>query len=825
MHRIYILVLICVAFCVTLAKAHSSTLSPLQEAQILAIDVSGELLPPQELTQQILNDLAAIRKAYPIIADINYLPHYRPDELMVGISKDAAEQFKAGQYHGLDELNKQYGVIAIDANHIYHGSLNILVLKFDKIYNAELLSDIYEQANPEGLVYAEPDYVAGDSDTIHAEPPDYTFIEGWGDCPAGCINHRYWHFRVENGQVTLLQITGPDGPELLVPTQYATIQSAIDAANENDTIIVQPGTYYENINLKGKAIRLTSSDGPKVTIIDGNGTGPVVRCVSGEGPNTVLDSFTITGGKANSGSGMYNENSSPTIVNCIFRNNDANSNGGAMFNKNSRPLLTNCILWENNADNGGGIYDDNSSSAIGNCTFSQNSASGNGGELYASNGSNTITTNCIFREVYEPLIDDTPFEHGVRFIMINFPGPMIRASEDANITVAHSDVWGWSFYNFEGTIAADPCFADASAGNFRLRPDSPCIDAGDNNIISIGQTDLNRKARIFGTAVDMGALEYMPNLPPMACITRGDRTIEATGKNTKVLLDGSRSIDNDSMAGTNDDINSFEWFLRDPNAVTPSGEGPIFLPLPSSSYDPNDDIPIGSGEVIECNLPIGVYGVVLKVTDKAKQTSSIAVRITIKDAAPPVITLNGDETITINQKNKYYKERGATAFDKYGGKVRVVIGGDKVNTKQCGTYIVTYDAVDSSGNAAKQVRRTITVEDTKPPYFRLSIKPRILRPADHNMVQVTPKWTLRDNCDKSPEVKLSSILATENGVVVGDLNASMDIAVDTDRTIFLLADSSQKNIRRIYTITYTAADEWGNITTRQAKCIVPRHKD
>ena len=63
---------------------------------------------------------------------------------------------------------------------------------------------------------------------------------------------------------------------ITVPTNYPTIQSAINAANNGDTVLVSPGTYVENINFNGKAITVTSSSGPVTTIIDGNHNGTVV---------------------------------------------------------------------------------------------------------------------------------------------------------------------------------------------------------------------------------------------------------------------------------------------------------------------------------------------------------------------------------------------------------------------------------------------------------------------------------------------------------------------------------------------------------------------
>ncbi len=109
---------------------------------------------------------------------------------------------------------------------------------------------------------------------------------------------------------------------------YCAIQTAIDNAVETDEIVVAPGTYFETINFLGKAITLRSSDGP--VIIDGTGFFHVVKCVSGEGLDTILDGFTITGGNADGddypdylGGGMVNDNSSPTVTNCTFSGNSA----------------------------------------------------------------------------------------------------------------------------------------------------------------------------------------------------------------------------------------------------------------------------------------------------------------------------------------------------------------------------------------------------------------------------------------------------------------------------------------------------------------------
>jgi len=127
-----------------------------------------------------------------------------------------------------------------------------------------------------------------------------------------------------------------------VPTNFPTIQSAINAASNGDTVLVAPGTYVENINFSGKAITLTSSSGPAVTIIDGNHNGTVVTFNHSETASSVLSGFTIQNGLQDGGfgAGITVSSASPTITSNVIARNHAAAAIGIYVNGGS-PLITN----------------------------------------------------------------------------------------------------------------------------------------------------------------------------------------------------------------------------------------------------------------------------------------------------------------------------------------------------------------------------------------------------------------------------------------------------------------------------------------------------
>jgi len=170
-----------------------------------------------------------------------------------------------------------------------------------------------------------------------------------------------------------------------VPDDFPAIQDAIDAALDGDTIIVRPGTYVETIEFLGKAITLKSSDGPEVTIIDGDRSGSVVTFASGETEDSVLKGFTITNGKNNRGGGIFVSSASPRILSNIIADNLAEDIPGVDIDAM-----------------GGGIYCEDSTARIKGNTIDGNSTvtvdwyrNGWGGGIYCRNSDARITRNRI----------------------------------------------------------------------------------------------------------------------------------------------------------------------------------------------------------------------------------------------------------------------------------------------------------------------------------------------------------------------------------------------------------------------------------------------
>jgi len=136
-----------------------------------------------------------------------------------------------------------------------------------------------------------------------------------------------------------------------------------------------------------------------------------------------------------------------------------------------------------------------------------------------------------------------------------------------------------------------------------------------------------------------------------------------------------------------------------------------------------------------------------------------------------------------------------------------------------GGYVITL-VVNDGTEYSEPNDVMITVVDTTPPEFALSVNPTTLWPPSHQMVKITPTWTVSDKCDAMPGVSLVSISINESNTK-GNGRTDDDVQIGNDGSLYLRAERSGKGNDRVYTITYQASDDCGNATLRSATVTVP----
>jgi hypothetical protein len=191
--------------------------------------------------------------------------------------------------------------------------------------------------------------------------------------------------------------------ELLVPTQFPTIQGAIVAAQPGDTVLVTSGTYSESLNLGGKAITLRSTGGAANSfLIAPSANTAIISCISSETAATVIEGFTVL--NSNGAPGLKIVGASPTIRNCIVQNCQLASGNGAglqVSGTNPAPTFSNCYFISNKtlSGNGGAASLTAGVATFTNCYFQSNEANSDtdcrGGAVHAAGG-RMIATGCSF---------------------------------------------------------------------------------------------------------------------------------------------------------------------------------------------------------------------------------------------------------------------------------------------------------------------------------------------------------------------------------------------------------------------------------------------
>ncbi len=286
----------------------------------------------------------------------------------------------------------------------------------------------------------------------------------------------------------------------------------------------------------------------------------------------ILDGFTITAGNADRtdwpyhkyGGGMYNYESSPSIINCTFSNNTALVGGGMYNYTNSSTRIDNSIFVNNTASLGGGVMYYLSSASISNSTFKDNYASFSGGGLYIWTSTASTVTNCLFTANNARIDGSSMFLRNCSPTILNTTitisgssstSKVIYCVEASTPTFKNTIIWGnvgtivsngpnsnptFSYCDIEGSggssgwntdigtdggnnIDANPLFVGSGDYPYSILGVSPCADAGDNSV-NAETTDIRggsfgrKLSKVDGSAgtIDMGAYEYNFSTDPLA---------------------------------------------------------------------------------------------------------------------------------------------------------------------------------------------------------------------------------------------------------------------------------------------------------------------
>ena len=394
------------------------------------------------------------------------------------------------------------------------------------------------------------------------------------------------------------------GAILKVRSQYWTIQDAIDASSNGDTVLVEDGLYQltESIDFKGKAITVISENGYENCTIDGQWPGFIYPDVGGwscikfinfEGNDSVLSGFQIISGTKG---GIYIAYASPTIENCWIRRNATREGGGGIYSVEGSPVIKNSIINMNNAYTlsgsigGGGLAFDGGNPSLINCAINNNRAEDiQGGGVFGNNTSLLIMNSSIVNNIgYWQAGGGGIHVEGNSTLTItnsilwqNFNSE-ISQKDSSTVTITYSDIA--DVWPGVGNISTNPNFA---GDYYILSSSSPCIDAGTD--VDAPPTDIEGKTRPQGDGIDMGAYEY-----PIS-VTSTNPVNGATGVAVDTAITATFSGEMDASTITTSTFLVNDGFGNIAGTVTYAGTTATFTPAADLDYDIEYTVTITTG--------------------------------------------------------------------------------------------------------------------------------------------------------------------------------------------------------------------------------------
>jgi hypothetical protein len=520
----------------------------------------------------------------------------------------------------------------------------------------------------------------------------------------------------------------------------------------------------------------------------------------GASVSTVLDGFIIYGGYY---SGMINDYGGPTICNCTFIGNGGDLMASGMYNYESSPAVNNCKFTENDC----GMYNrrqysvNKCSPIVSNCIFSGNSDDGG---MYNS-GSNPILKNCIFTN---------NFSGDIGGGMSNRLGDPILTNCLFIANVSSKN--GGALHNYRSSSILTNCtlthnWAGSNGGAI-------CNEGSDANLVNCilwgNIAAEGSEISLFKYFDDYKGIEYPSTIDVNYSNIDGWWNTNIYWDSGCTLHWGTGNIDADPLFvemgfwDTNGLWLDGDYHLLPGSPCIDTGD-PDYIP------EPNETDLDGRPRVIGGRIDMGAY--------EFQNTPPVA------DAGPDQIvecacnteegtkvTLDGTGSYDLGGNPLTYKWNGPFVESPVYGATPTVTLEEGCPGEYTVVLVVNDGIEDSEPNDV-----VITVLDTTPPKFEFSVTPTMLWPPNHKMAEIVPSWTVSDECDASPDVSFVSIVTNEDGDTIGDGQTSGDIQIGDDGSVFVRSERSGTDKGRIYTMTYQAVDDCGNVTVRSATVSIP----
>ena len=273
----------------------------------------------------------------------------------------------------------------------------------------------------------------------------------------------------------------------------------------------------------------------------GGGGGVYWTSFSGqESVGAIVRNCLISGNYGYQGGGIRVSISSGNQVHvfqfCTIADNTSSYRAGGFY-ADGNVQFEDCIFRDNYAPQGGCAYvGGNNEAKLFRCIFDHNSTLEYGAAIFADFGCSLVVENSLFTRNYESSPTNTIYAYtaDARIDNCTFSrneNNSILGASQSDVTIRSSIVWGNAagmgigpdfvmrnciLQDFNGSVPPtasvvnvrnhDPLFVNPDDGNFRLSQNSPAIDSG--FVLTGGLLDLDRKPRLVGTRVDMGAYEY-----------------------------------------------------------------------------------------------------------------------------------------------------------------------------------------------------------------------------------------------------------------------------------------------------------------------------